>query len=101
MAACRLANAQRYLATCAVGLSGVIFGLIVIDNGASGAHTRSVLGLFSVPAKFYPWVLLGLWQLLMPGVSFLGHLGGVLGGQAYVLGWMRWVVPSAAAFQAR
>lgn len=52
LAACRLANAQRYLATCAVGLSGVIFGLIVIDNGASGAHTRSVLGLFSVPARW-------------------------------------------------
>ena len=23
-------------------------------------------------ARIYPWVLLGLWQLLMPGVAFLG-----------------------------
>ena len=31
-----------------------------------------------VPAKYYPWALLIVWQLLMPGVSFLGHLSGVL-----------------------
>ena len=33
-----------------------------------------------VPAQYYPWALLLLWQLLMPGVSFLGHLAGVLVG---------------------
>ena len=31
---------------CAVGLSGVLFGLIVVDTHASGSHPRSVLGLF-------------------------------------------------------
>ena len=51
-------------------------------------------------ARYYPWALLLFWQLLMPGVSFLGHLGGVLTGQAYVWGWLRWAVPSSAAFQA-
>ena len=30
-----------------------------------------------VPAKLYPWALLVLWQMLMPGASFLGHLCGV------------------------
>jgi hypothetical protein len=42
--------------------------------------SRSVFGFFSVPAKLYPWVLLVLLQLLMPGISFLGHLGGILSG---------------------
>ena len=44
----------------------------------SGVPSRSIFGFFSVPAKAYPWVLLGVWQLLVPGASFLGHLCGVL-----------------------
>ena len=52
-------------------------------------------------ARYYPWALLLFWQLLMPGVSFLGHLGGVLAGQAYAWGWLRWAVPSSTAYQAR
>ena len=63
------------------------------------AQTRSVLGLFAVPARYYPWMLLVIWQLLVPGVSFLGHLGGVAAGQAYAWGWLRWAMPPAAAFQ--
>jgi len=30
----------------------------------------------------YPWVLLVLFQLLMPRVSLLGHLSGILSGFA-------------------
>lgn len=66
-----------YLHSCAVGLSGVVFGLIVVDTAVSRAAQRSIFGFFSVPAKLYPWALLLLWQLLMPGASFLGHLSGV------------------------
>lgn len=55
--------------------------------------------MFTVPAKWYPWALLFFWQLLMPGVSFLGHLGGVLAGQAYVWGWLRWLTLSTTAYQ--
>ncbi|PNH04958.1 hypothetical protein TSOC_008846 [Tetrabaena socialis] len=74
------------MASCAVGFSGVIFGLIVIDNAqGSSASSRSILGLFSVPAPAYPWALLVFWQLLMPGVSFLGHLSGVLVGGSRAL----------------
>jgi rhomboid domain-containing protein 1 len=56
----------------------VIFGLIVIDNKRSDGAQRSVLGIFSVPAALYPYALLLFWQLLLPGVSLLGHLSGVL-----------------------
>ena len=63
---------------CAIGFSGVIFGLIVVDNGMTGAAQRSIFGFFYVPAQLYPWTLLVLWQVIMPGVSFLGHLCGVL-----------------------
>ena len=95
----RLVDAHKYLASCAIGLSGAIFGLIVVDNACSAAQTRSIFGMFTVPAKWYPWALLVFWQLLMPGVSFLGHLGGVLAGQAYVWGWLRWLTISTAAYQ--
>lgn len=62
-----------------MGLSGVVFGVIVVENAQAGGAYRSIWGFFTVPAKAYPWVLLLLWQLLMWGsVSFLGHLCGVL-----------------------
>lgn len=94
-----MSNARKYLVSCAVGLSGAVFGLIVIDTAFSNVQSRSIFGLFMVPAQWYPWALLLFWQLLMPGVSFLGHLGGVLAGQAYVWGWFKWAIPSAARFQ--
>ena len=58
-----------------------------------------MLGLFAVPGRYYPWMLLVVWQLLMPGVSFLGHLGGVAAGQAYAWGWLRWAMPPSSVFQ--
>ena len=63
---------------CAIGFSGVVFGLIVINNSVSHATSRSIFGLFSVPARVYPWALMVLWQLLLPSVSFLGHLTGIM-----------------------
>lgn len=44
----------------------------------------SLLGGFSVPAKFYPWVVLLISQFIMPGVSFIGHLCGMFAGYFYV-----------------
>lgn len=74
--ACSIATKISY--QCAIGFSGVVFGLIVVDNNLTGATQRSIFGLFYVPAPLYPWTLLVIWQLIMPGVSFLGHLCGVL-----------------------
>ena len=70
-----------------IGLSGVIFGLIAVDNSnmvrlnPTHAAQCSVLGLFSVPAPVYPWALLILWALIMPEASFLCHLSGLLVSQ--------------------
>ena len=73
---CSVATKVAY--QCAIGFSGIVFGLIVVDNNLTGATQRSIFGLFYVPAPLYPWTLLVLWQVIMPGVSFLGHLCGVL-----------------------
>lgn len=49
--------------------------------------------------QVYPWALLVFWQLLMPGVSFWGHLGGLMAGEAYVRGWLKALMPSQSLFQ--
>ncbi|KAL4433702.1 hypothetical protein ABPG75_000143 [Micractinium tetrahymenae] len=85
---------------CAVGLSGVIFGLVLIDNHHASSPTRSIFGLFSVPTWAFPWVLLVIWQLLVPRASLLGHLTGLLVGHAFVTGRLRWLLPSSATYQA-
>ncbi len=66
---------------CTVGLSGMILGLITIENEqlrASGTERRLLLGLLSVPTQIYPLALLLMWQFLLPGVSFLAHLAGIV-----------------------
>jgi hypothetical protein len=40
----------------------------------------------------YPWALLILFQLLMPRVSLLGHLSGILSGFAYTYGLFHWLL---------
>eukprot|EP00698_Gefionella_okellyi_P022489 TRINITY_DN7463_c0_g4_i2.p1 TRINITY_DN7463_c0_g4~~TRINITY_DN7463_c0_g4_i2.p1 ORF type:complete len:297 (+),score=36.94 TRINITY_DN7463_c0_g4_i2:28-891(+) len=68
---------------CSAGLSAVIFALLVIYANSSANQQFSIFGFFQVPAKIYPWVLLLVIQLLMPGVSLLGHLSGILVGYLY------------------
>eukprot|EP00898_Chlorokybus_atmophyticus_P001093 jgi/Chlat1/1985/Chrsp158S08703 len=63
---------------CAVGFSGVLFGLIVLELRLSPDSHRSLFGFFSIPSAYYPWALLILFQLLMSRVSLLGHLCGLL-----------------------
>lgn len=63
---------------CSLGFSGIIFGLIVINTKISEISEYSFFGLFSIPAKYYPYILLIVWQLLFPSISFLGHLSGIL-----------------------
>ena len=91
------------LRQCAVGFSGVLFGLIVVethlDRGGSGAQ-RSIFGLLSVPRAAYPWALLAVWTLLVPQASFLGHLSGLLVGQLHAWGLLRWAMPSAGTVHA-
>ena len=51
---CRMVNRGAYSGSCAVGLSGLVFGLIAIDNAVTGAQQRSIFGFFTVPAKVRP-----------------------------------------------
>lgn len=74
---------------CSVGFSGVLFAFLVIQTRISDAQTRSIFGVISVPTFIYPWVLLLLLQILMPNISFLGHLAGLLMGIFYTRGYLQ------------
>ncbi|CAA6653824.1 unnamed protein product [Spirodela intermedia] len=68
----------------AVGFSGVLFALkVVLNSQFSGDLFTYVYGIV-VPARYAAWAELVLIQLFVPGVSFLGHLGGVLAGIFYL-----------------
>ncbi|XP_060958510.1 rhomboid-like protein 15 isoform X3 [Cannabis sativa] len=85
---------------CAIGFSGILFSMIVIETSLSGVQSRSVFGLFNVPAKWYAWILLIVFQLLMTNVSLLGHLSGILSGFAYTYGFFNFLMPGAAFYSA-
>ncbi|KAH0455898.1 hypothetical protein IEQ34_015930 [Dendrobium chrysotoxum] len=85
---------------CAIGFSGIIFSMIVIETSLSGVQTRSVFGLFNVPAKWYAWILLVLFQLLATNVSLLGHLCGILSGFAYSYGLFNYLLPGSSFYGA-
>ncbi|KAI4348832.1 hypothetical protein L6164_009505 [Bauhinia variegata] len=85
---------------CAIGFSGVLFSMIVIETSLSGAQSRSVFGLFNVPAKWYPFILLVVFQLLMSNISFLGHLCGILSGFAYTYGLFNFLIPGTSFYSA-
>ena len=63
-----------------VGFSGVIFHLSVLECNLTPHRSRSVFGFLTVPAYLYPWALLLVLQLVMPNLSFMGHLAGILTG---------------------
>ncbi|WCJ34121.1 RHOMBOID-like protein 15 [Euphorbia peplus] len=83
---------------CAIGFSGILFSMIVIETSLSGVQSRSVFGLFNVPAKWYAFILLIVFQLLMTNVSLLGHLCGILSGFAYTYGLLNFLMPASSLF---
>jgi rhomboid domain-containing protein 1 len=70
------------MSQCAVGFSGVLFGLKVILNH-NAAGWSSVFGV-SLPTKYAAWAELIVIQLITPNASFLGHLCGICAGLIHV-----------------
>ncbi|XP_057980470.1 rhomboid-like protein 14, mitochondrial [Malania oleifera] len=73
---------RAYYSEYAVGFSGVLFAMKVVLNSRSENYTY-VHGLI-VPSRHAAWTELILIQMFVPGVSFLGHLGGILAGILYL-----------------
>lgn len=73
---------RAYYNEYAVGFSGVLFALKVVLNSQAEDYTY-VHGVV-VPSRYAAWAELVLIQMFVPGVSFLGHLGGILAGLLYL-----------------
>lgn len=76
----------------AVGFSGVVFHVLVLD--AHSSPNLTIFGIVTVPGYVYPWALLVLVQLILPNVSFLGHLCGILTGTFQVYGYLDYLLVS-------
>ena len=70
----------------------MVFALIVCETNVNDVERRSVFGLFTVSSEYYPIALLLFIQLLMPGVSFIGHAGGIAAGWLYVRGYLNFLL---------
>ncbi|GER44809.1 rhomboid family protein [Striga asiatica] len=89
---------QFLMDQCSIGFSGILFSMIVIETSLSGVQSRSFFGLFNVPAQWYVWILLAVFQLLMTNVSLLGHLSGILSGYAYIYGLFNVLIPGTSFY---
>ena len=69
-----------------LGFSGVLFHLTVLQSYRFSNSTRDILGFIRVSSTVYPWVLLFGIQIILPNISFLGHLSGILVGISQVYG---------------
>jgi len=73
---------KSYYYEYSAGFSGVLFAMKVVLNSQSDDYTN-VYGVL-VPARYAAWAELILIQMFVPGVSFLGHLSGILAGLVYL-----------------
>ena len=89
-----LTGSMSYLMQPAIGYSGVLFAYIFIECHHATVQSRSFFGFFSVPSKLYPWIILVVMQFVMPNISFVGHLSGILVGYMAVYGVMDLLMPS-------
>ncbi|KAM8953148.1 rhomboid-related protein 4 [Pelodytes ibericus] len=85
-----------YKMQCAVGFSGVLFSLKVLNNHYHPGGTTNVFG-FLVPNKISCWVELVVIHILSPGTSFVGHLSGILVGLLYTKGPLKKILRTTAS----
>lgn len=90
---------ETWMYMSAVGYSGVLFCYAILESFHTTATTRSLCGFCDVPARMYPFILLVGISLLMPGISFLGHVSGVCFGLLLVYGPATMLLPSQALLE--
>ncbi|XP_051963000.1 rhomboid-related protein 4 [Xyrauchen texanus] len=88
---------SSYSMQCAVGFSGVLFGLKVVNNHYYPGGVTYIMGL-SVASRYACWVELILIHIMNPGTSFVGHLSGILVGLLYTSGPLKRVMKTFSGF---
>ncbi|XP_030600204.1 rhomboid-related protein 4 [Archocentrus centrarchus] len=92
-----LTQNQSYSMECAVGFSGVLFALKVLNNHYYPGGVTYVMG-FPVSNRYASWVELVFIHLTSPGTSFVGHLSGILVGLLYTTGPLKKIMKKCAEF---
>ncbi|XP_013769265.1 rhomboid-related protein 4 isoform X1 [Pundamilia nyererei] len=92
-----LTQDQSYSMACAVGFSGVLFALKVLNNHYYPGSVTYVMGL-PVSSRYASWVELVLIHITSPGTSFVGHLSGILVGLLYTTGPLKKIMKKCAGF---
>uniref|UniRef100_A0A3B5ABS1 Rhomboid domain containing 1 n=1 Tax=Stegastes partitus TaxID=144197 RepID=A0A3B5ABS1_9TELE len=90
-----LTQEQSYSLACAVGFSGVLFALKVLNNHYHPGGVTYVYG-FPVSNSYASWVELILIHITSPGTSFVGHLAGILVGLLYTSGPLKPIMKKCA-----
>ena len=80
----------------ALGFSGVLFHLSILECNLAPGGTRSIFGFFTVPSYLYPVALLVALQMFMPNLSFTGHLAGIFTGTLQLYGALEPITVSDA-----
>ncbi|XP_015726883.1 rhomboid-related protein 4 isoform X2 [Coturnix japonica] len=91
----RILDDPSYEMSCAVGFSGVLFALKVLNNHYNPGRVSSVLG-FRIPSKYACWAELVAIHFIAPGTSFAGHLAGILVGLMYTMGPLKKIMEACA-----
>ncbi|XP_076831961.1 rhomboid-related protein 4 isoform X2 [Brachyhypopomus gauderio] len=92
-----LTEDPSYSMQCAVGFSGVLFGLKVVNNYYNPGVVTYIMGL-PVANRYACWVELILIHIMNPGTSFVGHLAGILVGLLYTSGPLKTLMKTCAGF---
>lgn len=90
-----LTEDYSYSMQCAVGFSGVLFGLKVLVNHYFPGGTTYLMG-FPVSNRYASWAELVLIHVTSPGTSFIGHLSGILVGLLYTSGPLKTIMKKCA-----
>ncbi|ROL45173.1 Rhomboid-related protein 4, partial [Anabarilius grahami] len=93
----KMTEDSSYSLQCAVGFSGVLFGLKVVNNHYHPGGATYVMGL-PIANRYACWVELVLIHIMNPGTSFVGHLAGILVGLLYTNGPLKRLMKTCAGF---
>ncbi|KAM4628176.1 rhomboid-related protein 4 isoform 2-T2 [Polymixia lowei] len=92
-----LTQDSSYSMECAVGFSGVLFALKVLNNHYHPGGVTYVMGI-PVANRYASWVELVLIHVTSPGTSLIGHLAGILVGLLYTAGPLKTIMQRGARF---
>ncbi|XP_037402236.1 rhomboid-related protein 4 isoform X2 [Pygocentrus nattereri] len=93
----QLTEDQSFAMQCAVGFSGVLFGLKVVNNHYNPGEVKYIMGV-PVASRYACWVELILIHIMNPGTSFVGHLAGILVGLLYTAGPLQSLMTTFAGY---